>query len=172
MKILTIELLALDLSNCGRCVDTSAALDTALATVSPVLHALGVRVDRTTTVVSTADDAIAHRLAASPTIRMADHDLAGELLESACAECGALCDCAGDITCRAWAWRGETYAVPPVGMLVERILSVALHAESADPAVGYALPDNLTQFFAAMERNDARKSEPCCTDKSPTATCC
>ncbi len=71
-------------------------------------------------------------------------------------------DAATAIDCRMWEWNGRTYEVPPVDMLVERII------EPMGPIIAerdYRLPGNLVRYFATDD------SDACCAP-AVAATCC
>lgn len=165
---MTIELLALDLSTCGRCTRTSANLDAALAQVAGRLRREGVEVEVRRTVIRTVEDAVAARFVSSPTIRVDGRDVAFELRESACGDCGDLCGAGVD--CRVWVWRGQTYEEAPEAMIVEAVEAAAGRpAEAPSRArTPYRLPDNLRRFFDAKARAGARAGG-CC---GPSEGCC
>lgn len=150
---MTLELLALDLSTCGRCTRTSANLDAALAQVAGRLRRKGVAVEVRRTVVRTADEAMAARLVASPTIRVDGRDVALDLRESACGDCGDLCG--EGVDCRVWVWRGRESEEAPEAMIVEAIETAARREAEPPARAPYRLPDNLRRFFDAKARAGA-----------------
>ena len=94
--------------------------------------------------------AVKYRFVSSPTIRVNGRDIAMELKESCCEECGDLC---GDnVECRVWIYEGEEYNEPPKAMIVNAILKeVYGGGSSAVEAEGeYVLPDNLKTFFGGL----------------------
>lgn len=174
-RTLTIELLAVDLSACGRCAGTSANLDAAVRTVASRLRDEGVAVVVRKLVVRTAAEAEAHRLTSSPTIRVDGRDIAGELRESGCGDCGELCGCDGGIDCRVWVWEGREHVEAPPAMIVDAILRAARAPTPSPAAVATApfrLPANLRRFFdGTARRADAARAggggaccgpSPCC----------
>lgn len=165
---MTIELLALDLSTCGRCTRTSANLDAALAKVAGRLRRRGVEVEVRRTVIRTVEDAVAARFVSSPTIRVDGRDVALDLRESACGDCGDLCG--EGVDCRVWVWHGREHEEAPEAMIVEAIERAASpSAEAAAPErTPYRLPDNLRRFFDAKARAGARAGG-CC---GPSEGCC
>ncbi len=165
---MTIELLALDLSTCGRCTKTSAHLDAALAKVAGRLRRRGVEVEVRRTVIRTMEDAVAARFVSSPTIRVDGRDVALELRESACGDCGDLCG--EGVDCRVWVWRGREYEEAPEAMIVEAIETAASRPAEAPTRerTPYRLPGNLRRFFEAKARAGARSSG-CC---GPSEGCC
>src|SRR5688500_6137133 len=97
---LVIDFLYLDLESCTRCRGTDANLEAALAQVGHVLGAASVEVSVRKTLVASAEQAQAVGFVSSPTIRVNGQDIALELRESSCAECGEACGCDGAIDCR------------------------------------------------------------------------
>ena len=155
---LDIELLALDLDTCGRCTGTAANLDDALASVAGVLREAGVEVGVDKTVVRTREEAERLRFSSSPTIRVNGRDIALELRESSCADCGSLCGCEGGVDCRVWVWRGREYTEAPKAMIVDAVLRAYAAAGSPAPDETHRMPDNLRRFC------DAKRPEraSCC----------
>lgn len=157
---LVVELLALDLSTCGRCLGTGDGLDGAMQSLGPALREAGVDVEMRRIVVQTAEEAEALRFAVSPTIRVNGRDVPVALRESACADCVSICSTAGGVDCRVWIWRGEEYTAPPKAMLIDAILRAYAHAwdERAPTTEPFVLPENLKRFFAAKTAKAATTS--------------
>lgn len=171
-RSLTIELLALDLDTCGRCTGTSANLDLAIATVADVLREADVEVDVRRTVVTSAAQAEQLRFESSPTIRINGRDIALELRESSCGDCGDLCGCEGQVDCRVWVWRGREHVEAPKAMIIDAILRAYGRAWETGPAgsrAAFRLPENLRAFFDARSRRSARADE---ADAPENAECC
>lgn len=172
-RTLSIELLALDLRSCGRCTGTDRNLEEALASVASLLRESGTEVRVEKHVVSSAEEARRLRLVSSPTIRVDGRDIAPELRESTCKDCGELCACEGGVDCRVWVWKGEEHLQAPKQMIVEAVLrawAAPLPDPSAKAAEPYEMPENLRAFFAgvANERADGAAASECC-DRS---ACC
>ena len=169
---LRIELLALDLSSCGRCAATSENLDEALRAASARLRASGVEAVVTRTVVTTQEQAVRLRLRSSPTIRVEGRDIALDVRESDCKDCGGLCGCTG-IDCRVWVWKGREYEDAPVPMIVDAIDRAVADPSSAGsaPAGRYRLPENLRRFFRAKAAGGSGARGGCCPPKSPSPCC-
>jgi hypothetical protein len=169
---LGIDFLYLDLETCTRCRGTDANLDAALAEVDRVLDAAGVDVTVRKTLVGSAEQARALGFVSSPTIRVNGRDVALELRESRCAECGEACGCEGAIDCRVWVWQGREYTVAPMPMIVDAILH-AVYAgkeQSAAPAAKAAeVPENVMRFFAGKAQKAGAAG--CCSQAEQT-TCC
>lgn len=161
-----IELLALDLETCGRCKGTAANLDEAVASVADAFREAGVEVEVRKTTVRTRADAERLRLLSSPTVRVNGHDIALELRESGCDDCGSICGCEGGIDCRVWVWRGKEYPEAPKAMIVDALLRGYAMAGSPPPAPRepYRMPANLRRFFDGVEGRTAAEAEeaPCC----------
>lgn len=171
-RSLTIDLLALDLDTCGRCTGTSANLDLAIATVADVLREADVQVNVRRTVVTSAAQAEALRFESSPTIRINGHDIALDLRESSCGDCGDLCGCDGQVDCRVWVWRGQEYVEAPRAMIIDAILRAYGRAWDPGPAgsrTRYRLPENLRTFFEARSQSSAHAGSADCCDRT---TCC
>ncbi len=162
-RTIKIDLLALDLSSCGRCTRTEANLDAAIRDVGDRLRQEGARVEVRKHVIRTAEDAVLHRFASSPTIRIDGTDIALESRESDCSDCGELCGCNGGVACRVWVWQGREFTDAPREMIVDALLRAQREpgpATSAD-RTPFTLPANLAGYFASLEARAAAKS-PCC----------
>jgi hypothetical protein len=159
---LTIDLLALDLTTCGRCTRTEANLDAALETAATRLRRDGVEVEVRKTVVKTAEQAERLHFASSPTIRIDGRDIALELRESDCGDCGDLCACAGSVACRIWVWKGQEHLEAPHDMIVDALMTAYREGLSPTPAATapFVLPQNLRHFFDAKAKAGA--AGPCC----------
>jgi len=182
-RTIEIELLALDLTSCKRCVETDRNLAEAIASVADLLREAGTEVLVKKHVVTTAEQAERLRFIASPTIRINGRDIALEFKESSCSDCDDLCDCDGDVDCRVWIWQGKEYREAPKGMIIDTLLK----AYAAGPGDGndFRLPENLRQFFArkleqqrtAGTAADVHVSSDCCDrdtccDSQAKADCC
>ncbi|MCD6032017.1 MAG: hypothetical protein K0S78_4199 [Thermomicrobiales bacterium] len=155
-----------------RVVVSSAIVDSqaALAEVRRVLEATGAAVSVRKTLVASAEQARMLGFISSPTIRVNGRDIALELRESSCADCGEACACDGEIDCRVWVWQGQEHTAAPRAMIVDAILrDVYSDREHVLGAVPGTLPENLERFFAGKERLSAASS--CCAP-AEQATCC
>lgn len=150
-KAVVIDFLYLDLSVCTRCQGTENALEEAIADVRQVLNAADLDVVVNKTLIDTKEKAIEHKLVSSPTIRVNGQDIDVEVKETVCESCGDLC---GDtVDCRVWTYEGKEYTVPPKSLIVGAILK-AVYGDSKPAAEEtYTLPDNLKEFFEAMEKH-------------------
>ena len=149
-----VDFLYLDLTTCYRCLGSDAALDAAVEIVRPVLDMMGASIEVRKTLVETEEQARALGFVSSPTIKVNGRDIAGELIESSCSECGELCGCAGGVDCRVWDYRGERHTEAPTGLIVEAILaevgpSGTARSERTPEATPFVdVPENLERFFA------------------------
>jgi hypothetical protein len=174
-RTVEVDLLYLDLTTCSRCRGSGAAFDAAVEITRPVLEAVGASVEVRRTHVESEEQARTLGLATSPTIRVNGRDIAGELIESSCSECGELCGCDGGVDCRVWQYRGERHTEAPTGLIVEAILaevwpSVGARSEEKLGATSLVdVPENLKRFFARTDA--ARDASSCCSVKEQ-ATCC
>lgn len=160
---ITVDLLYLDLSQCGRCNGARAALDQAIAATEPALEAMGMSIETNAIHVTSLAQAQAENFIASPTIRVNGRDIQPEAHQSSCAECGDLCACDGGIDCRVWAWQGERHLAPPVPLIVQAILAAASgpidgQAAGVDPGVAAEGQQNLARFFS----DESAGAEACC----------
>ena len=149
---LLVELLALDLSSCGRCKGTDRSIEAVVRDLRPIFARAGVDLRFRKTVVRTAEQAVTLRFQSSPTVRINGRDVPIELRESRCGDCSRLVagsPCAVD--CRVWAWQGREYTDAPKGLIVDAILRGYPSAFQKPPpqTERFELPDNLKRFFAA-----------------------
>ncbi len=174
-RTVQVDYLFLDLTTCSRCRASDASLDAAVEIVRPVLDAVGAGVEVRKTLVETEERARALGFVSSPTIRVNGRDIAGELIESSCSECGELCGCDGGVDCRVWDYRGELHTEAPTGLIVEALLAEAgqsggMRGEKTPEATTSAdVPENLKLFFAGTGAASAAAS--CCSTEEQ-ASCC
>lgn len=150
-KKITIDFLYLDLTVCERCQGTETHLDQAVNEVSKVLSAAGYGIQVNKVNITSEELANQYQFISSPTIRINGRDIALNVIESGCKECGDLC---GDtVDCRVWEYEGNKYNEPPTAMIINAIMkeiysnsnaSVSEHEE-------YTLPDNLKSFFRGLK---------------------
>jgi Domain of unknown function (DUF2703) len=166
-----VEFLYLDLTTCSRCRGSDASLRAALEIVRPALESVGASVEVRKTLVETEEQARALRFVSSPTIRVNGRDIAGEPIESSCAECGELCACEGGVNCRIWDYRGEQHTEAPIGMIVEAILTeIGPTGGARSEETPFSdVPENLKRFFAGTTA--AQNTSSCCS-VDEQATCC
>lgn len=157
-KPINIDFLYLDTTICGRCQDTEKALDEAISSVVVVLNAAGYEVKVNKVNIATRELAIQYQFISSPTIRVNGNDIAEELRESVCEDCGDLC---GDtVDCRVWVYNGVQYTSPPKELIVDAILREVYGTKQVDPESDtYQLPENLETYFTAKIRKDKAESQ-------------
>jgi hypothetical protein len=177
-RLIEVELLALDLTTCTRCVGTLTNIEAAAAAVAPALAALDARLTVSRRLLQSEAEARRHHLVSSPTVRVNGRDVAAELLESECRSCTDLCGCGEGTSCRVWRYRGAEYPEAPVGLLVEAILREAVDPvlPCPGPVSGEReLPDNLRRFFRGKSAGPAcctpPEQETCC-DSNQKGACC
>ncbi len=152
-KRIAIDFLYLDTTVCARCQNTETALDEAVSSVAMVLNTAGYEVKANRVNITTRELAIQYQFVSSPTIRVNGKDIAFELKESLCEDCGTLCGDAVD--CRVWEYNGVEYTAPPRELIVNAILrEVYSPTEGASEHETYRLPTNLEAFFSAKDRKD------------------
>lgn len=154
-KLISIDFLHLDTNVCGRCQDTEKALDEAVSSVAVVLNAAGYEVKVN---ITTRELASQYQFVSSPTIRIDGNDIAVELKESLCEDCGTLC---GDnVDCRVWVYNGIEYTAPPKELIVDAILrKVYGTKQSEQRRESYRLPENLESYFLAKSGKDEAKRQ-------------
>jgi hypothetical protein len=176
---LVVDFLYLDLETCTRCRGTDVNLDAALTEVERVLDAAGVDILVRKTLIASLEEAQSLGFVSSPTLRVNGRDIALELRESSCAECGEACGCDGAIDCRVWVWQGQEYTQAPEAMIVDAILREIYGGERAIAPAPVALPENLARFFAGKVELVAQSASCCppaeqatCCEPSEKASCC
>lgn len=148
---LIVELLAIDLSTCGRCTGTDRNIAAAVHELRPILAQADVRLQFRKTVVQTAQQAVILRFRSSPTVRINGRDVAIEFRESRCGDCTALhgkkpCE----VDCRVWVWQDREYTEAPKVLIVDAILRAypaAFEDWPPAPTEPFELPENLKWFF-------------------------
>lgn len=155
-RTLTVDLYAIDLSSCARCVPSADVLQAAVNALKPAAEILGIDIVHKARVIETREEALAVGLKSSPTILVNGRDIAGELRESVCESCGDIAGGSDTVDCREWLYRGEVHCTPPAAMLVEAIMNEMLHIDSRPCAVVETLerlPENLERFFASKSKS-------------------
>ena len=176
-RVIEIELLALDLASCTRCVGTLRNIQRAIETIRPVLEMTDAQVHVSSHVIASEEQARQHRFVTSPTVRINGRDIAFETLESTCDSCTDLCGCEGT-SCRVWRYQGEDHTEAPIGLVVESMLCVLFSngpTSGGGASVYPGVPENLQQFFRSRSTAHAccspAEQETCC-DSEQKATCC
>ena len=154
---LDIDFLYLDLSVCARCQDTESSLKEAIEEIARVLETTGVEVALKKIHVTSEEQAVAHGVLVSPTIRVNGRDIQMNFRESLCESCGTLCECEGGVSCREWEYQGQWYTAPPKGLIIEAILKEVYGdagEEREEPQKAEEAPDNLKRFFAGLLKQE------------------
>ena len=155
-KKIDIDFLYLDLNTCKRCQGAESNLEQAINEVSAVLKSAGHDVSVNKVNISSPEVAIEYEFLSSPTIRINGNDIALDVTETLCKDCGDIC---GDsVDCRSWVYEGVEHPEPPKAMIVNAILKEVYggHSESPKSRKEYMLPDNLRAFFTGIT---AKKEE-------------
>jgi hypothetical protein len=170
-QIIEVDFLYLDFTTCSRYRASDATFNAAIEIVQPVLDSVGARIEVRKTLVETEEQARTLGFVNSPTIRVNDRDIAGELIESSCSECGELCGCGGGVDCRVWDYHGERHTEAPTGLIVETILAKVGSSGTArsEDTHFVDVPENLRRFFAGT--GVAKNASSCCSTEEQ-ATCC
>ena len=170
-RTVEVDFLYLDLTACSRCRGSDHALDAAVEITRPALESMGAGVEVRKTLVETEEQARALGFVSSPTILVNGRDVAGELIESSCSQCGELCGCEGEVDCRVWDYRGERHTEAPTGLIVEAILGDVgpSGAAGSEETPFVDVPENLKRFFAGI---DAVRDASSCRSAEEQATCC
>lgn len=170
--VIDIELLALDLNSCTRCVGTLDHIEKAIDIIQPVLEVMGTQVNVKTIVVESEEQARRYQFVTSPTIRVNGKDVAFETSESECESCTDLCGCDEGTSCRVWLYRGDEHTEAPVALVVESILRKIFGGShdtiGTTPAYG-GVPENLRRFFRS--KSETRPAETCCSPAEKEACC-
>lgn len=153
-KIIEIDFLYLDLTTCQRCQGTDSNLDEAIKEVATVLKYAGIEVQVNKINITTPELAAQYEFLSSPTIRINGEDIALDVTESLCENCGEIC---GDsVDCRSWVYEGVEYQEPPKEMIVNAVMK-AVYGEKTkrDPAkAAYVMPENLKVFFEGIKNKE------------------
>lgn len=150
-KRIVIDFLYLDLSVCTRCQGTQNNLDLAINEVTNVLQAANYEILVNKININTKELAIKYKFFSSPTIYVNGNDIAMNLQESTCKDCGDLCG--ESVDCRVWLYKGREYNEPPKAMIINAILKEVYseHKDLDKPKIDYVLPSNLEIFFDGLE---------------------
>ena len=150
-KRVVIDFLYLDLTVCERCQGTESNLDSAIKELSAVLQAGGYEVEVNRINITSPELAVQYEFLSSPTIRVNGKDIAMEVRETLCQECGDLCG--SETECRSWIYEGVEYSEPPKAMIIEAVLK-EVFGSTGKPAAKkpYVMPKNLVTFFAGLAK--------------------
>lgn len=146
-KKVDIDFLYLDLNTCERCQGAESNLDQAINEVSAVLKSAGYVVSVNKINITSPELATEYEFLSSPTIRINGNDIALDVTETACKDCGDIC---GDsVDCRSWVYEGVEHPEPPKKMIVNAIMKEVYggHSDLNKMKSEYVLPQNLKLFF-------------------------
>jgi len=158
-----IEFLYLDLNTCNRCQDTEKNLDDALGIFKSVADCLDYNVTVHKINVNTEELAKQYRFESSPTIRVNDNDILGEIKENSCTACSEISGV--DTTCRVFSYDGETHNQPTTAMILDGILKAVFGEKKISIKKTYTLPNNLKGFY----NSKIKKTGGCSCDSN---RCC
>ena len=179
-QTIEVDFMYRDLTTCSRCRASDASLGEAVEIMRAVLDSVEASIEVRKMLVETEEQARAFGFVSSPTIRVNGRDIAGELIESPCPECGELCGHNGAVDCRVWNYRGERHTELPTGLIVEAILAEVGSSGTAqsEGKPSGDVPENLKRFFAGTGATgdsssccSAEEQETCC-DSAEKAGCC
>lgn len=149
-KRITIDFLYLDLSVCNRCQGAETNLEEAVDEVSRVLESAGYEIIINKVNITTKELALQYQFISSPTIRINGTDIAIDVQESNCKDCGDLCG--EEVECRVWVYNGVEYTKPPKEFIINAILKEVYSEKKEYPnEEDYKIPENLERFFNAIE---------------------
>lgn len=168
-----LKLIALDLDSCTRCVGTLSNIEAAIEKVKNILDVTDTNINVNKILIESVQEAEVHRFVSSPTIRINDHDIVFETLESECNSCTDLCGCEEGISCRVWKYQEQEYTEAPIGLIVESLMAGIYggHQETAEETETYQIPKNLERFFAGKTALKATGASACCSAEKQE-TCC
>jgi len=89
--VIDVELLALDLNSCTRCVGTLDHIEKAIDIIRPLLEVMEAQMNVRKIIVESEEQAYQYQFATSPTVRINGKDIASETFESECDSCTDLC---------------------------------------------------------------------------------
>jgi hypothetical protein len=150
-KQITIDFLYLDLSVCTRCQGTDKSLEEAISEASKLLQAAGYEIILNKVNITSEDLAYKYEFISSPTIRVNGKDIAMDVKETVCEDCGDLC---GDqsVECRVWTYEGEDYNIPPKAFIINAMLMEVYAGQPVeDKKEAYVLPENLKKFYSTKQ---------------------
>ena len=165
--VLEMELFALDLTSCGRCVGSTDNIESAIEIVRPVLDVMGVQVTVTKIIVESEEQALQYKFVSSPTVRINGRDIVFDTVESYCEACTDLSGCDEGIDCRVWSYRGDEYSEAPVGLVVEAILREVFGGDRDTNYVAPTydgVPENIQHFFRS--KSSTCVTESCCSESN------
>lgn len=163
-KEIKVDYLFLDNQKCTRCKKTEDVLDKSFSELEKILSKAGYEFTLRKEHITNKEKAIEFQFVSSPTIRINGKDIALNLTENSCDDCGDLCGCGEDTQCRTWEFEGKTYEVPPVSLVLDRMLSTIYSTENGYENSSYNLPENLVKYFKGIDTKLVNlEEESCCS---------
>ncbi len=162
---INIDYLFLDLSSCQRCVNTYSSLKKAIDKVAKITKYKDININLIKIHIDTEEKALKYGLEVSPTIRINGKDIQRDWLESKCTDCGDLCECAGDITCRIWNWNDKRYISAPQDLIIDAILKYIYSERYSKEDHGNKvneLNNNIKTFFSEKTNSSEQNKISCC----------
>ncbi len=160
-----IDFLFLDLKSCNRCIGTETSLKNAVNKVTNLLGTNNIKININKLHIDDESKAKEYGLEVSPTIRINGLDIQSDWIENKCSDCGELCNCAEDISCRLWKWEYNEYTSPPESLIIDAILR-SLYSnnviDSKSQFVEKELNSNLKTFFSEKENSSKNCNCSCC----------
>ncbi|NIX15053.1 MAG: DUF2703 domain-containing protein, partial [Candidatus Dadabacteria bacterium] len=115
--------------------------------------------------IDTEQKALDYGLEVSPTIRINGIDIQSAWTENKCSDCGDLCECAGDISCRIWNWNSKQYSSAPEALIIEAILNNIYSDQNSHFYHEHGtvkLNTNIKTFFAEKKTSADKYKCSCC----------
>ncbi|MDP3541893.1 MAG: DUF2703 domain-containing protein [Elusimicrobiota bacterium] len=165
IRPIEIELLAIDLSTCTRCVGTLGSIEAAIESVRRDLPGTELRVKKT--VIASEQQAREREFLSSPTIRVNGRDIVLETKESKCVSCTDLCGCDEGTECRVWTHEGKEYTEAPQALIVAALRRALAGGKGTERPAYPGVPENLKRFFKGKEA----KAAQCCAPKEKAGCC-
>lgn len=169
-----LQLLAIDLNTCERCVGTMENIETAIGEVKNVLAITDTKIKVQRILIESEEQAKAYQFVSSPTIRISGHDIVFDTLESKCDSCSDLCNSEEGTDCRLWQYQGEEYTEAPVGLIVQSLMQEIFgggQRHSEQPSGSYTVPENLQRFFAGKAEQETQAVSSCCSSEKQESCC-
>jgi hypothetical protein len=136
-----IDFLYIDAGSKSNWQDSLLALNESIGELTNILNASGLYIEINQTLISTQEQAIAHRLVCSPTIRINGIDIAQTTHSTI-----------DDFGFRVWNYKGAIYSAAPKPLILSAIIKAIYGA--AIPAIEhpYTLPPALAQQFSTQSK--------------------
>lgn len=159
-KAVNIDYHFLDNETCPRCMETEKVLENTLDKVGDLLKNAGYKLILNKVKMDTRQKAVQHQFIKSPTIRVNNIDIGFEQTENTCSDCGEVCGCDENTSCRTWMYMDKEYEVPPKELITERILQ-AVFGKHSSHENEFKLPENLDNYYSNEKKQCCDSS--CCS---------